>query len=201
MCTTPPIVSVPVRAAATGLAVTKYCTTPLVPVPVPPDVTTTHGTSEIADQVQLGPLVASATLPTPPLASNADSAGSIESTSHGAAAWVRMKVAPPAVMVAVRGVATVFAATAYSIVPAGPLPSPPETIESHPALETADHEQASPLVAIAVVPTPPVAGTDADSGVKPRITQGDAACETVCTKPPTAIVAVRGSALALAATE
>ena len=68
-CVWPFAVIVAERDAATVFVATVYAMVPLVPVPVAPDVITSHAASLVADQLQTSPLVVTDTLPEPPAAS------------------------------------------------------------------------------------------------------------------------------------
>jgi hypothetical protein len=94
-----------------------------------------------------------------------------------------------------------LAATEYSIVPLRPVPVWPEVIESHGALEVADHGHEPPLVAIVKLPDPPDGWMTADDVEIPVTTHAAGSCVTVWTCPPTVIVALRAAAPAFGATE
>ena len=71
---------------------------------------TSHAASDVADQLQVDPLVVTETLPDPPVASKLAVAG-LNATVQSAAACVTTCVWPFAVIVAERAAATVFVAT------------------------------------------------------------------------------------------
>ena len=81
------------------------------------------------------------------------------------------------------------------------MPVAPEVIESHAALDVADHGQDEPFVVIVTLPVPPVALKDAVAGERPLTTHAAADWVTVWTCPPAVIVALRSMAFELAATE
>jgi len=74
-------------------------------------------------------------------------------------------------------------------------------IVSHEALDVAVHPQIPPLVETRIVPVPPAAGIDADSGEIDVTAHAAADCVTTCTCAPAVIVAVRGAVMAFAETE
>jgi len=68
-----------------------------------------HAALDSAVQPQLEPLVVTVTLPVPPDAATVAVAGASPLTAHAAASCVRVKVCPPAVIVAEREAAFGFA--------------------------------------------------------------------------------------------
>ena len=81
-------------------------------MPVAPEVITIQGWLEVADHVQVGPLVKTFTEPAPPGELNDPVAGDSDVTLHPlAAAWVTECVWEPEVMVAVREIPVEFRAT------------------------------------------------------------------------------------------
>jgi len=83
---------------------------PEAPVPVAPEVIESHAALEDALQEQLAPLVEIVTDPLPPAAVTEAEVGERPDTTHAAAAWVKVKVCPPAVIVAEREVVAELAA-------------------------------------------------------------------------------------------
>src|SRR6185503_2420697 len=81
-----------------------------------------------------------------------------DSVKTHAAASCTVKVTPPAVIVADRAVAAVFAAALNPMVPLAD-PDPPAVTVSHVALLTAVHEHPVGVV-IVIVPVPPAAAND-----------------------------------------
>ena len=81
---------------------------------------------------------------------------------HGAAAWVTVKVCPPAVIVPVRDVVAEFAATLNVTVPL-PDPLAPPVIVIQLSLVDAVHAHPAPLVTVND-PVPPPAATDSETG-------------------------------------
>ena len=74
-------------------------------------------------------------------------------------------------------------------------------ITSHDALDVAVQPQLPPFVETTIVPVPPAAGIDADSGEIDVTAHAAASCVTVCTCPPAVIVAVRETVAEFEATE
>jgi hypothetical protein len=103
----PPIVTVPVRAVVVGLAAMLYVTEPL-PLPDPPEIVI-H--AALLVDVHAQP-VAAVTVTVPLFAEDATftDPGAIVG-SHGAPAWLTVKVLLPMVSLPVRGVVVGFAAT------------------------------------------------------------------------------------------
>ena len=99
------------RGAAFGLAETEYSIAPLAPVPVPPEVITSHAALDVAVQPQVVPFVMIDTLPVPPAAAKLAVAGVTAVTAHAAASCVTVCTCPPAVIVAVRKAALVLTET------------------------------------------------------------------------------------------
>jgi len=87
------------------------------------------------------------------------------------------------------------------MVPLDPVPVAPEVIESHAALELADHEHEGPFVEIVTVPVPPEEATVAVAGERAVTAHAPADCVTVWVCPPAEIVALRETAFVFAATE
>jgi len=194
-------VIVAVRPAAFEFAETEYSIVPLPPVPVPPEVITSHAALETAVQPQVVPFVVMATLPLPPVAAKLAVAGESAVTAHAAADCVTVCTCPPAVIVAVRDAAFGFAETEYAIVPLAPVPVPPEVMLSHAALDVAVQLQDAPLVVRVNEFVPPAEVKFADAELKPVTAHAAASCVTPCTCAPAVIVAVRGEAFGFAETE
>ena len=76
---------VAVRLAASLFADTEYSIVPVAPVPVAPEVITSHDALETAVQPQLVPFVVIDTLPLPPDAAKLAVAGVSAVTAHAAA--------------------------------------------------------------------------------------------------------------------
>ena len=104
----PAIVSVAVRESVSVLAPALYATVP-DPVPLAPLVMVTHVDPLDAAQLQFDDVV-TVTVPVPPVAGSVALAGAIVNV-HVAAACVTVNVCPPIVIVPVRAVVPVFAAT------------------------------------------------------------------------------------------
>jgi hypothetical protein len=104
----PAIVSVALRAVVPVFDPALYPTFP-EPVPLPPLVMVTHVEPLEAVQLQFDAVV-TATVPLPPLAGSAWLVGEMVN-EHGAAGCVTVYVTPAIVIVPVRGVVTVLAAT------------------------------------------------------------------------------------------
>jgi len=104
----PAIVSVAVRESVPVFASALYPTVP-DPVPLAPLVMVTHVDPLDAVQLQFYEVV-TATVPVPPLAGSVALVGSIVNV-HGAAGCVTVNVRPAIVIVPVRDVVVVFAAT------------------------------------------------------------------------------------------
>jgi len=81
-------VIVAVRGEAFGFDDAEYSIVPVAPVPVSPDVITSHAALETAVQPQLDPFVAIDTLPVPPAAATVAVAGVSPVTTHAAASCV-----------------------------------------------------------------------------------------------------------------
>jgi hypothetical protein len=109
-----------------------------------------------------------------------------------AAACVIVKVRPPAVTVAVRVVAAVFAATANATVPL-PAPEAPPVMLTQDALSVAAvHAQLSAEAVSAMEPVPPEAGRFCAEGEIEKVhATGAAACVTVNVLPATMMVPLR----------
>jgi len=163
-------------------------------VPVPPEVITSHDALDVAVQPHVVPFVVMATLPLPPVAAKLAVAGESAVTAHAAADCVTECTSPPAVIVALRPTASLFAETEYAIVPLAPVPVPPEVITSHAALDVAVQPQVVPFVVTVTLPLPPVAPKLAVAGVRALTAHAAADCVTVCTCAPAVIVAVREAA-------
>ena len=174
---------VAVRCEAFGFAETEYSTAPFVPVPVPPDVMLSHAALEVAVQPQVVPFVVMATLPLPPDAPKLAVAGVRPVTEHGTPPpdCVTEWTCPPAVIVALRPAASLFAETEYAIVPLAPVPVAPEVITSHDALDSAVQPHVVPFVVIETLPVPPVAAKLAVAGESAVTTHAAADCVTACT--------------------
>jgi len=197
----PPAVIVAERVDAFGFADAEYAIVPLDPVPVAPEVITSHAALDSAVQPQVEPFVVTATLPLPPAAAIVAVAGESAVTAHAAADCVTAWVCPPAVIVALRSLAFGFAETLYSIVPELPVPEAPEVIESHAALELALQPHDAPFVEIVKEFVPPEALKDAVAELNPVTAHAAADCVTVWVCPPAVIVAERSEAFGFAATE
>ena len=104
----PAIVSVAVRESVPVFAAALYPTVP-DPVPLAPLVIVTHVAPPDAVQLQFDDVV-TVTVPVPPLAGNVVLVGEIVNV-HGAAGCVTVNVCPAIVIVPVRDVVAVFAAT------------------------------------------------------------------------------------------
>jgi len=104
----PAMVSIAVRGSVPGLALALYVTVP-DPVPFAPLLMVTQVDPLEAVQLQFD-VVVTVTVPVPPLAGNVALAGAIVNV-HVAAACVTVNVCPAIVMVPVRDVGPVFAAT------------------------------------------------------------------------------------------
>jgi len=194
-------VIVAVRGDASVLAATEYAIVPAAPVPVAPEVITSHAALDVAVHPHVAPFVETETLPLPPDAAKDSPAGESAVTAHAAADCVTTCTCPPAVIVAVRLSAFGLLLTEYSMAPKVPVPVAPEVIESHAALEVAVQPQVVPFVEIATLPVPPVAAKDAVAGASAVTAHAAADCVTTCTWAPAVIVALRSIALGLAATE
>ena len=81
----PPAVIVAERSEAFGFADAEYAIVPLDPVPVAPEVITSHAALDSAVQPQVEPFVVTATLPLPPAAAIVAVAGESAVTAHAAA--------------------------------------------------------------------------------------------------------------------
>jgi hypothetical protein len=153
-CIWPFAVIVAVRAAAIVFAATVYAIVPLVPVPEAPLVITSHDASDVADHVQVSPLVVTDTLPLPPAESKDAVAGARAEVQFSA--WITT-CASPAIVTVVTRAPPLFALTVINTLPL-PVPDIGSTsIQS--ALSDTLHEQ---VPALAVTPTlcvPPPAAT------------------------------------------
>ena len=168
-----------------------------MPLPLAPLLIVSHDALLVAVQLQPVPAVIP-TVPAPPDELKFEVVGEIVNV-HGAPAWVTVKVCPPIVIVPVRDVVPVLAATLYATVPL-PLPVAPLVIVIHDALLVAVQLQLAPLV----TPTVPVVAADDvrfDAVGEIANVQGVApACVTVKVCPPIVIVPVRELVPVLAAT-
>jgi hypothetical protein len=169
-------VIVPVRDDATVFADTVYAIVPEVPVPVAPDVITSHEESLEADHEQPSPLVVTLTEPVPPAASN-DAVAGLSVTVQSAPPCVTTWVWPFAVIVPVRDAATVFADTVYAIVPEVPVPEAPLVMTSQEASDVALQLHVSPLVLTETLPVPPAESNEAVAGLSVTV-QSAAPCVT-----------------------
>ena len=113
-----------------------------------------------------------------------------------AAACVIVNVRPPAVIVAVRDVAAVLAATVNPTVPL-PAPVAPPVMLTQDALSVAAvHAQLFADAVSAIEPVPPAAGRFCAEGEIEKVhAAGAAACVTVNVLPATLMVPVRLAAL------
>lgn len=152
----PAIVKVPVRALVLVLAATENLTVPL-PEPLLPEVMVIQLAWLTAVQLQ-ELVVATFTVPVPPLAMNDWEVGVIVYSQSGAPAWFNMKDFPATVKVPVRRLVLVLAATEYLTVP---LPEPllPEVMVIQFALLTAVQQQPDSVVTF-MLPLPPLAPKD-----------------------------------------
>lgn len=148
------------REAVALFAATLNVTVPL-PDPLAPAVTTIQLAVLDADHVQPPPVV-TVNEPEPPADGIDCDTGAIEYVQGCAAACVTVNVCPPAVIVPVRCVVAVFAATLNVTVPL-PEPLAPAVTTIQLALLDADHVQPSPALT-ANEPEPPAAGIDWDTG-------------------------------------
>jgi hypothetical protein len=105
-----------------------------------------------------------------------------------AAICVTVNVRPAILIVPVRSVMVVFAATLYWIVPL-PVADPPAVMVIQGALLVAVHEQAIDPATV-IEPVDPLAGTVTDSG-ESVIAQPCPACVTIACCPPMVRIAVR----------
>jgi len=190
----PAIVRVPVRVADPVLAATLYVTVPL-PLPLAPAPTVSHAALLVA--VQLQPLAA-VTVTVPVAADETKLAALDERLNvHATPACVTVKVWPPMIIVPVRDVADVLAATLYVTVPL-PLPLAPAATVSHAALLVAVQPQPLPAVTVTV---PVVADETTLAVLDERLNvHGAPGWVTVKVWPPTVIVPVRAAVDVLAAT-
>ena len=156
---------------------------PLVPVPVPPEVITSHDALDSAVQPHVVPFVVTVTLPLPPDAAKLAVAGVRPVTEHGTPPpdCVTEWTCPPAVIVALRPAASLFAETEYAIVPLAPVPVAPEVITSHDALETAVQPHVVPFVARVKEFVPPAAVKVAELDEKLVTEHAAPSCVTTCT--------------------
>jgi len=152
---------------------------PEAPVPVPPEVITSHGWLDVAVQLQVDPFVVIETLPVPPVAAKVAVAGVSAVTTHAAADCVTVCTCPPAVIVAVREEAFGFEDTLYATVPLAPVPVPPAVITSHAALDVAVQLQVDPFVARVNEFVPPAAVNVAEPELKEVTAHAAASCVTV----------------------
>jgi len=152
---------------------------PEAPVPVPPEVITSHGWLDVAVQLQVDPFVARVNKFVPPDAVKVAVLDEKPVTEQPAPSCETVWVCAPAVIVAVREEASGFEDTLYATVPLAPVPVPPEVIESHAALETAVQPQVVPFVVIDTLPVPPAAAKLAVAGVHAVTAHAAASCVTV----------------------
>jgi hypothetical protein len=134
-----------------GLAATEKLTVPL-PAPLAPDVMVTNAALLTAVHGQ-PVVVVTATLPVPPVDVNVWFGGAMAKTHP---AWLIVKTWSTTVIVALRGVSEVLAATVKLTVPL-PVPLDPEVMVTNAALGTA--VQAQPVVT-SKLPIPPPAVND-----------------------------------------
>jgi hypothetical protein len=154
--TLPAIVTVPVRDAVPAFAATLTFTLPF-PLPEAPEVTVIHATLLCADHPHELPAV-TPTVNVPPPEPADWLAGEMLNVQPGAA-WVTVKVFPPAVILPVRD-PPLLVMTLYATHPL-PLPDP-DRIFSHDG-ESLDDVQVHPAAAvIATLDAPPAAATDVD---------------------------------------
>ena len=157
----PPTVIVPVREVVALFAPTLNVTVPL-PEPLAPAVTTIQLTVLDADHVQPAPVV-TVNEPGPPAEGIDCDTGPIEYVQGGAASCVTVNVCPPTVIVPVRCVVAVLAATLNATVPL-PVPVAVPVIVIQLTLLAAVHEH-PPEAATANEPVPPADPIDCDAGV------------------------------------
>jgi len=117
---------------------------------------------------------------------------------HGAPACVTVIVCPAIVIVPVRLLVSVLAATLYDTLPF-PVPLAPAVIVIHGAVLAAVHAHDAAFAVTATVPAPPAAVGELAVG-EMVVLQTTAACVTVNVCPPALIVAVRGVVFGFAAT-
>ena len=196
VCSCPPIVMVPVRALADVLAATEYCTV-ADPVPLAAQGVS-HDALLNAPHAQLASVV-TVTLPVPPAApTDCDDEFNVYEHVCTAAACVTVCGCPLIVMVPVRALAEVLAATEYCSV-ADPVPLAAQGV-SHDALLDTPHPQLAAVVTV-TLPVPPAAPIDCDAAFNEyEHVCAPAACVTVCSCPPIVMVPVRALAEVLAAT-
>jgi hypothetical protein len=190
----PAMDSVALRSALVVLPAAVKLTVP-GPLRFVPFEIVTHAAPLVAFQVHPA-VVVTVTDPLPPAAPSAWLPGEI-ANEHGAAAWSSVKVCPPTVIVPVRAIVAVLAATAYDT---APLPSPeaPAVIVIHASLLVA--VQAQPVAAVTVtVPAAPAATALAEAGAIAGV-HGTPACVTVNVFHPTLSSPVRSNMVVFAAT-
>lgn len=143
--------SVPTRLGPKVFVATMNETFP-VPAPGPALTTATHETLLTASQAHAAGAV-TVVLPNPPSAVNAWLVDSIENVHALGAACVTVKVLPAIVIVPVRVVVPVYAATVNVALP-DPLPLEPAIMVIHGALLLAVHAQPAPALTV-LLPVPP----------------------------------------------
>jgi len=104
-------VIVAVREEAFEFADTEYSIVPVAPVPVPPEVITSHAALDVAVQPHVVPFVARVKEFVPPAAVKVAELDEKLVTEHAAPSCVTTCTCPPAVIVAVLDAALAFAAT------------------------------------------------------------------------------------------
>lgn len=166
------------------------------PIPLAPLVTVTHADPLEAVQLQVDDVV-TVTAPVPPPAGSVALVGEMVK-EHGVAACVKVNVCPAIVIVPVRDVVAVFAATLKFTEPP-PLPLDPDVIVSQASFETAVQLQPVPELTVTV----PVAAAELarfDEVGEIVNMQGEPACVTVNVWPAIVRVPVRDVAPVLAPT-
>jgi hypothetical protein len=190
----PAIDSVALRSALVVFPAAVKLTVP-GPVRFVPFEIVTHAAP--LDALHVHPaVVVTVIVPVPPAAPSAWLPGEI-ANEHGAAAWSSVKVCPPTVIVPVRAIVAVLAATAYDTEPL-PAPDAPAVIVIHASLLAA--VQPHPIAAVTVtVPAAPAATALAEAGAIAGV-QGTPACVTVNVFQPTVSSPVRSVVVVFAAT-
>lgn len=145
----PPATIVPVRAVP-GLASALKLTKPS-PDPLPPAVTRSQASFEVAVQVQAS-FVFTSKLPEPPLAPKAADGGLI-TNAHGAPSCVMANVWPAMLTVPDRGRLEGVSSAVNPTVP-GPVPLWPEAMRTH-EIDEVDVQVHPALVLTATEPGPP----------------------------------------------
>ena len=167
-------------------------------MPVAPVVMVSHETGLVLVQAQVLPDAVTVPEKEPPAADGVWENGDTVNVHGAAAACVTVKACPAIVMVPVRDLVRVFAATEYATEPAA-VPDAPLVIVSQELLEDAVQLQPVPEVTL-TVPVDAVSGTLADVDERVKL-QGAAPWLMLTVVPATFNVPVRVVVLVFAATE